>query len=1179
MQSQNRILQVSETDELILNLEINTMGFIDPEFKNKDKKTKDLIKGRIEVAKNILKNLEKRNIDINSLKNSVGYPLLHHFCLHGNFLMVKLLLEMNTIDINLEMEQVVNGVKRKLTPLTIACSDSIQAHRFIVDSLLAAKVQLNDISIGLNAALYGHEAVVKKLITDNIIPVDHLYKKNATMLYLACQGGHINIVNFLLDHHANINHQIDTAQTPIHVASLFGHSAIVETLIKKNATIDLADEDGKTPFYLACENGHRVVAEILLKEHARLTDYDPVAKKALLDYEIEGRTVLWSVVGNNTININLRKNIIRWLLKEGASIENGPGGQTSLWTACYDGNQDIAEILIHHNKNCVNISTMDGTSPLFIACQQGHIEIAKLLLANNANINQLKELTISPLYVACQLGHTDIVKLLLERGAEFNPYVKDTPLYIACYRGNLNIVELIINKFIAMNEPLSNEILPLIVACQNGHFDIVKLLVNKGVNLNGLFEDFTPLSMAVWKDNVPMAEWLIQQGADLKKANNIGVTALTAAARYGQTNTVKLLIEAYKNQNLSLTDDLNPLSFAIENKHNETVDLLLNNNLNQYFYVACQTGWFKLIKFLLEKGANLAYQSNTASPAGAQTALAAACRNGHHDIVELLIDQEAANHEPDFIKLLHTTIQNEHQTITELLLNRIEIPTSELNRPYQGSTLLYLASQQGFAAIIELLLKEEIEINKYNTVEKMTALHIASQFGYLDVVQLLIKHGAEIDIKNRAGKMPIHLAYEYVHPKITELLLAATVFPDHEKAAYMTYLTKALQIALEYGQKDLIKMLIERGADVNAILEKGQSVFHLACFKGDRDIVNLMIELGGADLNKADRSKEGKTPLYIACEKNNIEVVDLLIQKGVKVNKMTTHSGKTPISMACKNNCFAIVEYLIRAKADVLIKNDDNTTPISLTTDDKIVELLIKQGAKRPEVKATASGESYAQANSLFTPTSPTIRRAIKTKKSATQKKEENEVKEEKESPKLPLATNTITVLKSRNFCSFGEGVLSSMIDDVKIVNGPGLPKDRPTNFFYCPPHLLTELAESDTPDIFKELLEYPVLDELNGLKELRDIEEGLFELKRHHTKARLFCLKITSDANNIGTQGTLYAAFKFDKNGAHDLGDIKSLTQQLKFKKASLVEAIFKDLVIKDDIKSLIVKNSINKV
>ena len=91
-----------------------------------------------------------------------------------------------------------------------------------------------------------------------------------------------------------------------------------------------------------------------------------------------------------------------------------------------------------------------------------------------------------------------------------------------------------------------------------------------------------------------------------------------------------------------------------------------------------------------------------------------------------------------------------------------------------------------------------------------------------------------------------------------------------------------------------IKYLIERGADVNAKEEYGNTPLHWASIENHIELAKLLIERG-ADVNA--KRNDGETPLHQASWKNRIETAKLLLERGADL-EAKCNRGKTPLYWA-----------------------------------------------------------------------------------------------------------------------------------------------------------------------------------------------------------------------------------------------------------------------------------------
>jgi hypothetical protein len=145
----------------------------------------------------------------------------------------------------------------------------------------------------------------------------------------------------------------------------------------------------------------------------------------------------------------------------------------------------------------------------------------------------------------------------------------------------------------------------------------------------------------------------------------------------------------------------------------------------------------------------------------------------------------------------------------------------------------------------------------------------------------------------------------------------------------------------------LARLLIERGADIEAKTKNGQTVIHIAAFN-DYGISALLLE-HGADANATD--VYGSTPLHYAIYHNrNGRIVKLLLAHGAVVDARDS-TGLTPLHLASRNQKKAAIKLLLEHGADVNARDAHGSTPLQMARlmihgpNEAVVQLLLKHGA------------------------------------------------------------------------------------------------------------------------------------------------------------------------------------------------------------------------------------------
>ena len=124
-----------------------------------------------------------------------------------------------------------------------------------------------------------------------------------------------------------------------------------------------------------------------------------------------------------------------------------------------------------------------------------------------------------------------------------------------------------------------------------------------------------------------------------------------------------------------------------------------------------------------------------------------------------------------------------------------------------------------------------------------------------------------------------------------------------------------LHLAALFGIKDIVIMLLENQANIEAKDGRGQTPLHRASEHGHIEVVKLLLERG-ADPAVADST--GWTPLYEASESGHIEVVKLLLERGPDP-AVADSEGRTPLHRASEDGHEEVVKLLLERGADPVV--------------------------------------------------------------------------------------------------------------------------------------------------------------------------------------------------------------------------------------------------------------------
>ena len=148
--------------------------------------------------------------------------------------------------------------------------------------------------------------------------------------------------------------------------------------------------------------------------------------------------------------------------------------------------------------------------------------------------------------------------------------------------------------------------------------------------------------------------------------------------------------------------------------------------------------------------------------------------------------------------------------------------------------------------------------------------------GLLEVTGALLKEDvSKMDKANDHGATPLFFACFYGHLDIVRLLVEKGA--DKDKAP--DHGATPLFVACQNGHLDVVQVLVEKGADMDKTMNDGATTLFIACFYGHLEVVRLLVE-NGADMDKA--RNDGPTPLHVARRTGSTEIVALLEQAGAR---------------------------------------------------------------------------------------------------------------------------------------------------------------------------------------------------------------------------------------------------------------------------------------------------------
>ncbi|XP_043089874.1 caskin-2 isoform X2 [Puntigrus tetrazona] len=244
-------------------------------------------------------------------------------------------------------------------------------------------------------------------------------------------------------------------------------------------------------------------------------------------------------------------------------------------------------------------------------------------------------------------------------------------------------------------------------------------------------------------------------------------------------------------------------------------------------------------------------------------------------------------------------VKNGDLTTTQKLLAKVKASknkllgsTKRLNINYQdpdGFSALHHAALTGTTEMLSLLLEAQAVVDIKDS-NGMRPLHYAAWQGKADSVLMLLRSGAAVNNASHDGQIPLHLAAQYGHFEVSEMLLQHQSNPCILNKAKKT----PLDLACEFGRVKVAQLLLNSNMVVS-LLEGDRkdgsdsncnTPLHLAARNGHKDVIRLLLK-AGIDIN---RTTKAGTALHEAALYGKTEVVRLLLDNGIDVNIRNTYN-------------------------------------------------------------------------------------------------------------------------------------------------------------------------------------------------------------------------------------------------------------------------------------------------
>jgi ankyrin repeat protein len=596
-----------------------------------------------------------------------------------------------------------------------------------------------------------------------------------------------------------------------------------------------------------------------------------------------------------------------------------------------DGNSSVHRFLITHVGNDVRIT----------------IQNIKKLVEYGADLTMRNKSGECLLHVAAKSKHDGLLKAIFElvtteTTQSLLAIINPSPLQYAIAWGCDENVEILVQKYHTINpiDHQSKDGMSLMTLAANRETAVaVRLLYQRGLTTSNVSADGSSvLFSATGSSSGDAFTFLMGIGAVDNSSRPDGKKAIHEAVKtHWPTSSSKLatLLRAGEDPNTQISDGSTPLTLAAGNLNMEKLQLLAEH---EKIDINCRDsrGMTPLMKCshnllfrrpdhglsdrphlvpgiecLIKHKADVALVNFKNEGTALHYLTAEGITSTSFDIVKLLVASGASLHSRDKFGLtpfefLFSTctksarkarsfIWSEDFTPNNVLRFIINHACDHLNDHLSvGIPPLTFALKNSEYTTVELLLaKEEVSVDiRSRDNDQLTALEIAASSGCTE--------------------------------GIARALLSRTDNPMSTLDPLRGY-TLLHFAACDLEDQQMLRILLERGVDIETLNKAGETALHTAILKNNLAAVRLLLA-AGADATAVSGSS-AKCSLYLAADAGNLPIVEALIRFGADINTSSTDTRSTALHIASRRAPWGLISFLIRHGGNIDGRDITGATP------------------------------------------------------------------------------------------------------------------------------------------------------------------------------------------------------------------------------------------------------------
>ncbi|MCJ1245363.1 hypothetical protein MMC30_002567 [Trapelia coarctata] len=586
-----------------------------------------------------------------------------------------------------------------------------------------------------------------------------------------------------------------------------------------------------------------------------------------------------------------------------------PDGWSLIHWATEGGHNEIILELLDRGFD-LEARTNDSRTPLHIAIQLRRPSAVSLLLQRGANVEAKARSNLNAAHFGCRVDSKDILQILLktkidwEQEFMFNGGTRTTKgvtcLQFAAGEGKTNAIEFLLDNSLVKNiNQLTGDSVhsALCLAAEGGHATAVALLISRGANIDqeNAGGD-TPLMGAAQRGHTAVVRTLIDSGCNIYKINSRGYTAERLAELHRRKATAQLIRACIEERGL---------------------DFLLHNcasfNADPPLTAASETE-------VSSPSPSIAQKDHEAS-AKATKALSGAIDNGNLDMCRRLIKAGATINQnidgSEGCTVFLSALAQSHIAIASLLLDEgVDVKGQVCSKhPLRHYTAVHIAAKFGFDGILQRLLGlDPPQLGEF----PVDPIHIAAAENRVTSLKLLLEHdpmfattsnsretNPDVAIQDSTASMGLIVSRVEVRTGLQDM--AEWSLGSYSSSIKTSGHATPLHIASQYGHTGIVRLLLGKGANVDARDDVLATPLQYATSAGQTTVLRILLD-AGASLEC--RTSDGTSLVTGAAGWGRVDILEELRQRGADF-EATDMVGGDAMMNALKFNHSSVVPTLM----------------------------------------------------------------------------------------------------------------------------------------------------------------------------------------------------------------------------------------------------------------------------